>query len=193
MPDQILDGGGKGYKARINSDSQLVTRATAVEQRLQSAVDRLYYEATTGQITLANATETGIIYLKNSNTSGKVIIIDRVFWDVWTSTNGSGADGILRYYINPTYTGGTDITPVNTNFASSVDAAGTFLKSLTTIAGTVWWTGYLTDKTSIALEEGRIVIPEGKSFAISVAAPTGNTSMKVSINIAFYYLDITLI
>lgn len=193
MPDQVLDGGGRGFKADVNKDNQLVTRATAVEQRLKSTSDRLYYEATTGQITLANDTETGLIYLKNSNTSGKVIVVDRVFWDLWTSTVGTGADGTVRYYINPTYTGGSAITPVNTNFASSVEAQGTFLKSLTTIAGTVWWTGYVTDKTSFAIEEGRIIIPEGKTFGISFAAPTGNTSMKVSVNVAFYYLDLELL
>ena len=193
MPDIILDGGGRGWKCRVNKDGQLVTRATNVEQRLQSSVDRLYYEATTGQITITDAAETFIIYLKNSDLSGKVIVIDRVFVDTWTSTAGTGADGVIKYYINPTYTGGSTITPINTNFASSIEAQGTFLKSLTTLAGTVWWTGYITDKQAIIIDEGRIIIPEGKTFGISVAAPTGNTSMKISVNIAFYYLDTDLI
>ena len=193
MPEMIRDGTGSGSLARVNSDNQLVTRAIGVEQRLKSTLDFNYFEATTGQVTLTDAVETGIIYLKNLITDGRVLVIDRVFCDIWTSTNGSGADGTLKYYLNPTITGGTIITPNNTNFGSTIAATGTFLKSTTTISGNAWWTGYSTDKTSVIFEEGRIVVPSGSSFAISCAAPTGNTSMKISINVAFYYFDKNLV
>jgi len=193
MTTQIRDGKGRGFLAKVNSDQQLITRATAVDQRLASAADQNYYEATTAKVTLANANETGIIYIKNENQQGLDIVVDRVFFDMWTSTAGTGADGTLRYYINPTVTGGTDIVPANTFFASSTAAVGTFKKSLTTMTGTAWWTGYITDKTAVEINEGRIVIPNGKSFGISVAAPTGNTNMDISINIAFYYFDKDLI
>ena len=92
MPDTLRDGKGRGWLAAVNSEQQLITRATAVEQRLVSATDANYYEASSDQITLTDAVETGIIYLKNEN-AGKVIVIDRVFFDFWTSTGGSGADG----------------------------------------------------------------------------------------------------
>ena len=61
------------------------------------------------------------------------------------------------------------------------------------MTGDFWWTAYISAGTSSALEEGRIVLPKGRSFGISVAAPTGNTSMKVSINVAMYLLDIDLL
>jgi len=187
----IKDGSGKGFVARVNSDLQLVTRATAVEQRLVSALDENYYEATTGQITLANATETGIIYLKNSDTE-KVLVIDRVFYDLWASTAGAD-DAVLRYYKTVTITGGTDITPNNTNFSSANSAIGTFKKSLTSFSGTEWWTAYIVESSSNALEEGRIILNKNDTFAITVAAGTGNTDMKVSVNVAFYYFDATLV
>ena len=195
MPNTIRDGKGRGYQAAVNSKNQLSTRATAVEQRLKSAIDGHYYETTSGVVTLTDTAETGIIYLKNDTTiPNYVLVIDRVFYDTWTSTGGSGADGTLRYYKNPTVTGGTDIVPTNTSFSAIAGASGTFKKSVTSIdTGTVWWSAYLTDKSSTALEEGRIVLQSGYSFAISVAAPTGNTSMKVAINVAFYYLDTTLL
>jgi len=191
MPDTIKDGRGKGFLVAVNSDQQLMTRATAVEQRLASTIDENYFEATTGKITLTDANETGIIYIKNLETNP--LVIDRVFFDIWTSTDGSGADGTLRYYRNPTYTGGSAIVPWITNFNSNKILDGTFLKSLTAIAGDVWWTAYITDKTSVALEEGRILIPQGRSFGISIAAPTGNSSMDVSVNIAMYLMDTSLI
>jgi hypothetical protein len=193
MPDQIRDGKGRGHLAGVNSDNQLITRATTVEQRLHSTIDQLYYEAYTGLVTLSNATETGFIYIKNSDKTGKHIVIDRIFYDFWTSTGGTGSDGYLRYYINPVISSGTTIMPVNTNFSSTSEPSGTFERSFTIDSGSVWWTAYITDKSSTALEEGRIAIPDGNSFAISVQAPTGNTSMQAAINIAFYYFDPDLV
>ena len=191
MAEQIRDGKGRGYLAQVNKDNDLVVRNISVEQRLKSALDGNYYEATTGKITLTNATETGLIYLKNSN-SGKVMVIDRVFWDIWASTSGSGG-GTIRYYKDVTVTGGTAITPNITLYGQPNAASGTFLKSVTTISGTEWWTGYIEASSSVALEEGRIVLPENSTHLISVAAPTGNTSMVVSINVAFFYFDTELV
>jgi len=186
MPDVIRDGTGKGFLAAVNSNNQLVTRATAIEQRLVSAIDKNYYEATTGQITLTDAVETGIIYIENGE--DLLIIIDRVFFDIWESTSGTGG-GILKYYINPTVAGGSAIVPTNTYFDSSNTLSGTFSKSLSSISGTAWWTAYISAGTSSALEEGRIVIPKGRSFGISITAPASNTSMKVSIDIAMFLFD----
>ena len=191
MADMIKDGRGRGFLAAVNSDQQLITRATAVEQRLNSTIDESYYEATTGQVTLVNATETGIIYIQNDN-ADLVLVIDRVFYDLWETTGGSNS-GILRYYLNPTVTGGTAITPNNTNFGSRRTIEATCSRSLTTMTGTVWWTAQILPPISVALEEGRIVIPSGSSFGISIQAPTGNTSMALSINVAMYNFDPTLI
>ena len=192
MPDTIRDGKGRGYLGAVNSNNQLVTRATVVEQRLKSAVDENYYEVTTGQVTLTDAVETGLIYISTTDTD-KVLVIDRVFFDTWESTSGTGG-GILKYYINPTVTGGTAVTPTNTNFSSNSTPSVTVKKSVTSIdTGDVWWTGYLGAGSGVALEEGRIVLPAGSSFAISAAAPASNTSMKISINVAFYMLDTELL
>ena len=197
MPDTIVNGAnGPRYAAKVNADSQLITRATSVEQRLHSSIDGNYYEATTAKVTLTDAAETPMIYLKNENTNSNiVIVIDRVFYDVWGTTSGSGG-GTLEYYKNPTITGGTDIVPVNSNFGAGNAATGTFKKSMTTMiegAGVHWWWAYVGAGTSTSVEEGRIVVPVGYAFAISYQAPTGNTSQAISINVAFYELDSTLI
>ena len=198
MPDMIKDGKGRGFSASVNSDKQLVTRSVGVDQRLASALDFHYYEATTGKVTLTDDNDTGIIYLKNENTTGKSIIIDRVFYDFWTSTGGTGEDGTLTYYLNPTGSAGTEITPINTNFGSTLNAIGTFLAGdtatpVTFTGGTTWWTAYISDKISVELNEGRMVLPNGNSFGIKVAAPAGNTSMSIAVNVAFYYFDPKLI
>jgi len=191
MSEQIKDGKGRGFLAQVNEDQDLVTRSISVEQRLKSTLDGHYYEATTGKVTLANATETGLIYLKNTHTTMSMVI-DRVFWDVWASTGGAGG-GTLRYYKDVTVVGGTAITPNITLYGQPNAAQGTFLKSVTSLSGTEWWTGLLEASTSIALDEGRIVLPKNGTHLISVAAPAGNTSMDVSINVAFYYFNTDLV
>ena len=194
MPDMLRDGGGSGNLAKVNSDGNLITRSISVDQRLESAVDEeAYYEVTTGVQTLTDSAETPMVYLKNTRTDGFVIVLDRFFFDIWTSTSGTG-QGTLKYYRNPTVTGGTAITPVNTNYGSTSSATGTFTRTQTTMSGgTVWWTESISNPDSVAREEGRIVIPPGSSHGVSLAAPTSNSSMAVSMNIAFYYLDPDLI
>jgi len=193
MPEQIRDGGGSGYLARVNNDGQLITRATAVEQRLHSAVDQNYYEATTGQIILTDGVETPMIYIKNLNVDpNKVLVIDRVFLDFWPSTDGVGS-GILEYYRNPTVVGGTDMDVYNTNFSSGIEPTGTFVKQMTTMTGDEWWATPIIPNSAAAIEEGRFVLPQGRGFGISVQAPASNTSMRININVAMYIFDITLI
>lgn len=193
MPDLILDGKGRGNRAAVNDDGQLITRATAVKQRLHSAIDENYMEFTTGQIELTDANETMISYVENEQTdSDIVLVIDRVLYDVWASTGGSG-DGTLKYYRNPTITGGTDVDSYNTNFGSNQTNSITCKKSLTTMTGDVWWTAGFLASNTYALEEGRIIIPSGYSFGISIQAPSSNSSMKISVNIEMFVLDKNLI
>ena len=191
MSDQIKDGRGRGFLAAVNKQGNQITRAVAVDQHTKSALDGNYFEATTGQVTLTTDAETGVVYLKNNELT--TIVVDKVFIDIWASTGGDANGGIIKYWKNPTVTGGTSITPVNTNFAHP-DSATVDLKSLTTIAlGTVWWIGYFEPKSSVVIDEGKFVIPPGYSFGLSLQAPAGNTNMKVNINIAFFRFDIDLL
>ena len=191
----IKDGTGRGYSAGVNSDGQLRTRATAVEQRLESSIDGNYYEVTTSEVTITDALETPMIWIRNDDTNpNNRIIIDRVFIDAWETTGGTGG-GVVEYYKNSDITGGTDIEPINCNFGDGGIMVGTFKKSMTTQvhgAGDHWWWGYVP-VGGIVVEEGRIVIPPGYSFGISYTAPTGNTSQIVSINVAMFDFDVSKI
>jgi len=79
MVDMIKDGTGKGYLAKVNDDNQLITRATAVEQRLHSSVDGMYYEASTKEITITdliiNSTSSGPVTLLITDDENEHIII----------------------------------------------------------------------------------------------------------------------
>lgn len=192
MSEVIRDGNGTGYLAAVNTDNELRTRATAVAAWTHSSLDEQYFEASTGQITITDAAENPFIYILNSGTED--IIIDRVFYDIWASTNGVTTDGgILRYYRNPPITGGTPVIPACSDFGATVTMSVTCLRTLTTMTGTAWWTAFIKPMTSNLVDEGRIILPSGSSFGISITAPASNTSMKVSINVAMYNFDRTLL
>ena len=132
MADVIKDGKGKGFLAGVNNDNQLLTRSTVLQQRLESSIDGQYFEVTTGEITLTDDVETPILWIRNDDTDqNNRIVVDKVFYDVWESTGGTGG-GTLEYYKNPTTTGGTDVIPVNSNFGDGNIMVGTFKKSPTT-------------------------------------------------------------
>ena len=192
MTDFIKDGKGRGYLAGVNYDNQIVTRATAVAQRLHSAIDGNYFETTTGVVNLTDANELDLLYIKY--TGDKALVIDRVFYDTWASTAGVANTGILKYYHTITsVTGGTDATITNTNFGVTNALSATVTQSTTFTGGSVWWTALLTASASVALEEGRIVLLPNSTFGISVQAPTSNTSMGISVNVAMYEFDSDLI
>ncbi len=192
MSTIITDGTGKSFRQKVNEKNEALTRSTIVEQRLSSAVDGDYYEYFSGLQTLTTANETPTTYLKNDSATD-LLVIDRIFYDIFQSTGGPGGDGTWRFYRNPTVTGGTAVVPINTNFSSAGTADGTFTHTQTTMTGTQWVEARFTDQSSIAIEQGRIVLPQGASFGISHEPPTGNTSMALSVNVAFYFLKADLI
>ena len=192
MPDTIRDGKGRGFLSGVNFDNELLTRSTSVPQRLHSAVDGLYYEATTGIINLSDANELDIIYLKY--TGDKAVVVDRVFYDSWASTGGTANTGVLRYYHTITsVTGGSAATVTNTRFSSTNSLNATVTKSTAFTGGTVWWSGLFSSGGSTALEEGRILLTQNDTFGISVQADDSNSSMDVSVNIAMYEFDTNVI
>ena len=137
MPDTIRDGRGSGYLCGVNADNQILTRSTVIQQRLLSAIDDNYYEATTGIINLSDANELDIIYIKY--TGNKLLVIDRTFLDTWASTGGTANTGILRYYHTITsVVGGSSATINNTKFGSVKSSDITATKSGTFTGGTVW-------------------------------------------------------
>ena len=194
MADTIKDGQGKGYLAGVNADNQLVTRSTTLNQRTKSAIDGNYYEATTGLLTLTDAAETPILYIKNDETDADMyFVIDKLFIDIFTSTGGTNGDVTIKYYKNPEITGGSDATATCTNFSTSGTASYTLKKSMTTMTGDVWWIGQGTDHSAITIEEEKFCIPPGYSFGISITAPTSNSSMPINVNIGGYRIDTKLL
>lgn len=190
MAEQIRDGTGDGFLTKVNNQNQLVVRSVTAAQQTQSAVRGEYYEAFTGLINLTDANETGVLSLAPTP-AGLVVVIDVIFIDTFDSTGGSGS-GKLRYYRNPTVSGGSTITPVNNNFGDETAIPGVFRSSPTVSGGTNFATANLGANGFLALEEEKIVVPAGFIFAITYTPPAGNLGMDYSANIGMYLLDETL-
>jgi hypothetical protein len=104
--------------------------------------------------------------------------------------------GSVEYYRNPTAIGGVVASHFCTDFSSNAQLNATISKwdagspmTWASDSGNEWWQMYFIPGSSIAIEEGRFFLPQNSSFGISVTPPVGNTSMKISINIALYKFD----
>ena len=190
MTQQLRDGTGDGFLAKVNNQNQLVVRDVSVQQQTQSAIRGEYYEAHSGLINITDANEIGLISLAPTP-AGLVVVIDVIYVDTFASTGGSGS-GKFRYYRNPTISGGTTINPVNNNFGDETVLPGTFLKSPTISGGINFATANIASDNFLALQEEKIVVPPGFSFAITITPPAGNLGMDVSANIGMYTIDETL-
>lgn len=188
MTTIIKDGTGSGYSAKINSQNQLITGGTVSEQRTLESLRGHYIEATTGMVELTDAYESALLLITN-NTDGHYIV-DRVFVDCFASTGGTGP-ATIRYYFDAVVVGGASATITNTLAGSGAPSGISATKSMTSFSGSSWWLGVVPTEIPFSLSEGRIAIPQGHSFLVSITAPAGNTSMNLNINIATYSLDFT--
>jgi urease beta subunit len=155
------------------------------------------FNCNTGDITLTNATETTLLYIKNNGDDP--IVITAFIYNLGASTSGTG-DIKIDIVRNPT-TGGiitnTNETAVdiataaaNQNFGSSEVVNGVSYKGAT---GEAVVNGDVTISTRSASITGRIVIslgaiiiPKGKSIAVNYTPPTSNSSQIVQVAAAMY-------
>lgn len=191
---RIQDGKGKGFETKVDSYNKLHTRAITVSSELDAALLYDQFGVNSTAITLTSANESALLYSLWSNTE-KFMVLSRQVMSFGPSTGGSGQVRI-RIIKNPTggtlISAGTAITPVNNNFASSLQADGTWKKGAegSTVTGGL-------DLIDVGANAGGIlvvsdidwVLPNGSSYVIALTPPTGNTSMTVYLHDKFYVID----
>jgi len=178
---RLKDGSGLGFFARISKNLKLQTNSISLPARLEASDDQRAFSINTDLITITNDLEVGVLYLKNNQQND--IRIDGIGIG-FESSNGTGGVRI-RVYRNPT--AGTLIStatraPVesNSNFGSTetLEDSDVFKGGgiLTVTDGAVHT--YTSAGTNFGtLLTTAIVIPKGKSIAVTYTAPSGNTSM----------------
>lgn len=190
----IEDGQGSGRKAGVNIDYRL-----AVAAIMNPLVDFITsegntYEVDSGSKILTTATESGILYLTNTNQS-LFIFLDRIRIGMGKSTGGTPNAVTVKIYRNPStgtlISGGIAITPSNRDFAVAGTPLLTALSGVegsTITNGTVLKTMLFRDLYDEEFALG-LIIPSGNSIAISITPPTGNTSMAVAISFTAMFVD----
>jgi hypothetical protein len=181
----IEDGTGTGRKAQVNSGNRLYTRAVSNTEGQEANTDGDAYNINTGYVTLTNAVDTPLLYVKNNEL--KSLYIEGIAFGVQPSTGGVSTEKTYATVIrNPT--AGTIVSnatdaPIKSNrnygnqniFDADVFVGGT---------GSTLTDG--EDHLIIQLSEGNRafaavneVIPKGASIAIKIKPPTSNTSMDI--------------
>jgi hypothetical protein len=190
MSEQIKDGTGAGYLAKVDSDKKLHTRSVIDTEEFQANREGNAYNLNTGIINLTNATRTSVIYLKNNEEND--LVISAVAIGAFNSANGDGLDMTAIFVRNPT-TGdiisGTNVDiNSNRNYGSSNTLTADVKKGAsgdTAVNGDDHIIVRISEQSRsfISINER---LPKGTSFAVDITPPTGNDGMNLYVAIICY-------
>lgn len=123
----IIDGTGKGYKAKVDSDNRLSTLAIT-ESTFDSAVSTgKSFNINTQFISITGSGEIPILSVTN-NTSNDVALVN-FFIGTGVAAGTPTEQGLIRAYFNATgLSGGDDVEVINRNSASQLTFALTAKK-----------------------------------------------------------------
>jgi hypothetical protein len=182
MPDMILDGKGKGYKAKVDSDNRLRTYSKSASiQHVVSEHEEQAYQII-GTATLSSGTVT-VLHMKNTSSNSNMVIT-YLRHQVVGATGGTSFPNTSNYFtvgLTRTYaSGGSTATPVNVFGGSGNTAEVTAYQSGPTLAGTAqeidrWYTKSDGDMNTFN-KEGALIIPPNQTMEVSyVGDRTGGT------------------
>lgn len=193
--EQIVDGAGKGYGAKVDRHNRLHVDAITFGRSEQEVELGNGYNINTGTINLTSANKSAILYFKNDEVHD--IVITNMFYVLGGAT--TDGDTLVTVLRNPT-TGtivdnatAADMDSVNRNFGSNqtVDSlAYKGVEAYTFTNGSKVIESIVQSGKRHILNVGDIVLPKGSSIGFDLTPPTGNTDMDVQI--AFSYFVDTL-
>lgn len=178
-----IKSGDSGEVANVDKLKRLQVKAQAESSKEYAGRKGYRFNASSGELTLTDATEQGAFYIKNNENYD--FIITNIFLHTGSSTGGTGS-GSLKVYISPTtgtlISNATAGSSANFLIGSANQLNANIYKGLGTITnGSVGILQYfnpaLSSEKNIAVDG--IVLPKGATLAISVTAPTSNTSLKI--------------
>lgn len=193
MSNTIKDGAGKGNYAKVDEKLRLRTSADVFLSDEVALINSAGYTISIGNLELTTDTESGVVYLKNLNDSA--IVITNVVIIAGDSTGAPDKAIDLVTYINPT--GGTvisDATPapiINRDLSSSnlPDVTAYVGAQGKTITGGTRLLGLIHSDRSLSDNYPSFIVPKGFSAGFAIIPATGNTAIKLALNINFYIKD----
>ena len=188
MGFEIKDGTGTSFKAKIDDTNRLDVRGVVEEGRVEGAANGETYIIGSPLLTQTGATENGLLYFQfdeDSEFYATTFSAQARFTD-----SGSFNNFLIQAYrdIPVSSLTGTwvDFTPLNTNFGSSNELAGTFKYG--SPAGATGFTGTPIIQLPFPINvfnqvNTALIFPKGSSLLLTVVPPTNNISMPVNFNI----------
>ena len=195
MGFEINDGTGQGWNAKVDATNRLTVRSVTEEGRVEGAANGDTYILGAPFLTQTGATENGLYYFQLDED-------DAYYATTFSSqarftTGGTFQNYLLNVYlgVQPSALTGTwvDIDPLNTNFGSSNQLAGTFKYG--SPGGATGFTGSPDIQIGFPVNTftqitNALVFPKGSSILVTVTPPTSNTAMPVNFNITVSKLNI---
>jgi hypothetical protein len=181
----IHDGKGGGYAAEIDKTNRMQTWSVSEDESLEANKQGRAFNVNTGWITLTDAVDTPILYIKNNETTN--MIIDALAIGIGPSTGGTGIGPKVTIIRNPTT--GTIITstPTDVDISSNRNYGSTRSLNADAYKGATGDT--MTDgedhilvlasagaRAFLTISE---VLPLGASIGVKIQPSTSNTSMEV--------------
>jgi len=184
MPDMIRDGTGSAFLQKVDANNRAHIQAVNVPVNQNATKNGDSYNINTGVITLTDAVQTPILYLKNNG--DKDLHITAIDVGIGPSTGGSGGIPVVTIIRDPT--AGTIVSNAidvdinsNRNFGSSktlvVDAfKGATGNTMTDGTDHILIFQATNSRSLTPIDE---VLDKGSSLGIKITPQTSNTSMDV--------------
>jgi len=193
MSFTIRDGIGSGKEAKVTNNNRLSTTAVTETEADLATNEGTRYNINTGTITLTDANNTTVFYIKNNEDSN--LIVTALIYNLGNSTGGSG-DLTIDVIRNPTtgdiVTNANDVDILqNQNHSSTRTLAADVYKGATSEALITDGDASISTLSSsgtgrIVVSLGALTVPKGSSLAVNITPQTGNTSQGVQVAAACY-------
>jgi hypothetical protein len=190
MGMQLLDGTGRGNRARIDANNRLHTNSVA--ESIQADISLRKGEAyqVIGETALAAATK-NVLFVNNISSSFMWVTYIRI-QIVGAAGGTTGAATYFEMTKEETYgSGGTAVTPTNMNFSSGNTAEVNAYNDNPTLAGTAvvferWYPGSANDRNTYN-KEGALLL--GNNDGLGFRITTDHTSGLAHVRLSFIMVD----
>ena len=182
MAQEIKDGTGKGYIAKVDSDNRLHVNSVSRTESEQAALLGQAYNLSTGAVTLTGDTKSCIAYMKYTGIDP--FVVKEILAIPSESTSGTGR-AVISLGKNPTTGTIIDNAVVmpsiqNRDFSSSEILDANLYKGVegdTITDGSVFGaTSRSNFDVPIIFDAANIILRKGNSISVCITPPSGNTS-----------------
>lgn len=192
---KLDDGTGSGNSAKVNKNKEVHVYSVGITSAEYANNLGDAYNINTGLVTLTNATDTPVLYIKNNET--RDLRITAEVFGIKTSASGTATETVdVTVIRNPT-TGTTISNANNVDINSNRNYGSPKTLSVNAYKGATGET--MTDGDDHLLivtpDFSRVfasideIIPQGKSIGVKVKPPTSNTSMPVYVAAVCHLVD----